>query len=41
MQAGDDSSLLEVIAVEVLKVAQFWIYIEDRTNRIVMDWIWV
>jgi len=37
-QQEDDSSLVEVRAVKVLKAAQFWIYFEDRDTRI-QDWI--
>lgn len=35
IQTGDNSSLVELIAVEVLIVAQFWIYFEDPANRII------
>lgn len=35
IQTGDDNnSLLEAIAVEVLKVARFWIYAEDRAKKL-------
>lgn len=34
IQTGHNRSLVEVIAVEMLKVALFWIYLEDSTNRI-------
>lgn len=34
IQTGDDSSLVDVLTVEVLKVAQFWIYFEDKANKI-------
>lgn len=34
IQTGDDSSLVDVLTVEVLKVAQFWIYFEDKPNKI-------
>lgn len=40
IQTGDNS-LLEVIVMEVLEVFRFWIYFEDRANRIAMDWIWI
>lgn len=36
IQTGDNS-LLKVIVMEVLEVVQFWIYFEDRANRIAID----